>query len=257
MKFKLVCRALTFALFLISSSIIYSQTTEEKETEPFNFSGGVAVTNNGVSIVPAFTLDKPAIMFDMSVGKKLTFEPQFRFSLEGVPWSFLFAFRYKLVDGERYSLKVGSSPAIRFGQEEVTDADGVTEDKIIASRGWANEIGQSLVLTKNLSLGVTYFLVRQLEKDPVNPQFIMLNSVVSFTELPKDFMLTFVPQMFYLKIGEDSGLYYSGSMSLANKNLPVSLSAMFNKTIKTDLDGHDFLWNVTLTYRFSNHYYKN
>jgi len=40
-----------------------------------------------------FTLGKPAAIFDLSVGnERLAFEPQFRFSLEGKPWSFIFGF---------------------------------------------------------------------------------------------------------------------------------------------------------------------
>ena len=52
----------------------------------FHFAGGVTVTNKGISLVPTFTLGKPAAIFDPSTGKrKLYFEPQLRFALEGKP----------------------------------------------------------------------------------------------------------------------------------------------------------------------------
>lgn len=63
-----------------------------------HFGGAVTITNKGISIVPNLTLGKPAVIFDLSVGKrKLSFEPSLRFALEGKPWSFLFWWRYKLV----------------------------------------------------------------------------------------------------------------------------------------------------------------
>ncbi len=53
----------------------------------FHISGAASVTNNGISLLPMFTLGKPAAIFDLSVGNsRLAFEPQFRFSLEGKPW---------------------------------------------------------------------------------------------------------------------------------------------------------------------------
>jgi hypothetical protein len=58
----------------------------------------VSVTAKGISTIPSFTLGKPAVIFDVAMGtRKLSFESQFRFSLEGKPWSFLFWWRYKLL----------------------------------------------------------------------------------------------------------------------------------------------------------------
>ena len=68
----------------------------------YHISGAASATNNGISLLPMFTLGKPAAIFDLSVGnERLAFEPQFRFSLEGKPWSFIFWFRYKAVNTSR------------------------------------------------------------------------------------------------------------------------------------------------------------
>ena len=76
-----------FILILIFTSPIqnsFAQSTDNKSV-PSSFGGAVTVTNNGISFIPTFSLGKPAVIFDMAVGRKLTFEPQFRFSLEGKP----------------------------------------------------------------------------------------------------------------------------------------------------------------------------
>ena len=51
----------------------------------------------------------------------MSFEPQFRYALEGKPWSFIFIYRYKFIDRDRFSLKVGAhAPAIIFSTQTVT-----------------------------------------------------------------------------------------------------------------------------------------
>jgi hypothetical protein len=76
----------------------------------------VSVTTKGISTIPSFTLGKPAVIFDVAMGtRKLSFEPQFRFSLEGKPWSFLFWWRYKLLTTDKF--KLISVPILRLISE--------------------------------------------------------------------------------------------------------------------------------------------
>nr|MBP6073208.1 hypothetical protein [Flavobacterium sp.]MBP6100608.1 hypothetical protein [Flavobacterium sp.] len=82
-------------LGVVFASPIFAQVPVQKNT----FSGGITVTNNGISLLPTFTLGKPAAIFDFAVkSKRWSFEPQLRFSLEGKPWSFVFWGRYKVID---------------------------------------------------------------------------------------------------------------------------------------------------------------
>jgi hypothetical protein len=54
---------------------------------------------------------------------------------------------------------------------------------------------------------------------------------------------------------EHDGFYLNSSLSLAKSNFPVSLSAMFNKRIKSDIPAdNDFIWNVNLRYSFNKEY---
>ena len=95
---------LTFALWLLCQKVFSQETDSTKHAKYFG--GGVTVTNNGISLLPTFTLGKPAAIFDMKVGGRLTFEPQFRVLLEGKPWSFIFWWRYKIVDTNKFRMRV-------------------------------------------------------------------------------------------------------------------------------------------------------
>lgn len=51
----------------------------------YHFNGTVSVTNNGFSFIPLFSLGKPAAVVNLSVGgNRFSFDPQFRFDLDGL-----------------------------------------------------------------------------------------------------------------------------------------------------------------------------
>ena len=74
---------LLFLVFLLLTQFAFSQNTDSTKVAS-HFGGAVTVTNNGISFVPTFSLGKPAVIFDLSMGRRLSFDPQFRFSLEGI-----------------------------------------------------------------------------------------------------------------------------------------------------------------------------
>ena len=96
-------------LFLFVNLIEAQDGSNDKEIV---ISGKINLTNNGFSFIPLFSLGKPATTINLSVGgKRLSFDPQFRFDLDGMrPWSFLFIWHYKLIKKERFNSKcVGCS----------------------------------------------------------------------------------------------------------------------------------------------------
>ena len=57
-------------------------------------SGSFSVTNNGISLIPSFSLGDPAAIFlGKFARKRFSVEPDIRFSLQGRPWTLLFWFR--------------------------------------------------------------------------------------------------------------------------------------------------------------------
>src|SRR5215468_11181833 len=105
---------LLIVVFSLITHFVFSQGIDSTKNI-FHFKGAVTVTNKGISLVPTFTLGKPAAIFDLSMGKKkFFFEPQFKFSLAGKPWAFLFWWRYKLVTTSKFAFTAGVHPALSF-----------------------------------------------------------------------------------------------------------------------------------------------
>jgi hypothetical protein len=74
-------------LLLMLTQYAFSQKTDSTKRISY-FSGSASVTNNGISIVPSFSLGKPAAIFNLSLTKKrFSVEQDLRFSLAGKPWS--------------------------------------------------------------------------------------------------------------------------------------------------------------------------
>ena len=75
--------AVLFLMFWLSALTAFAQEKDSAQ-HLLNFRGSVSVTNNGFSLVPTFTLGKPALVTILSVSgkRRLSFEPEFRYSDE-------------------------------------------------------------------------------------------------------------------------------------------------------------------------------
>ena len=242
-------RILLFVVFIAVVQLVSAQEAE-KTTSLKHFSGSVLVTNNGISIVPSFSLGEPAAVFDLSMGgDKFRFEPQFRFSMEGKPWAFIFWFRYKFIDNEKFSLKAGAHPAIMF-HDATFEEDGFTEDGLEGRRFLAAEIAPIIKITEHFSFEPYYLIGQGFDRGLDNTHYLTMRGNVSDLALSKTLLFSFAPEVYYLWMDSLDGFYVASSISLEHKELPFKLGAMMNQKINTDIVSDDFIWNVSLTYSF-------
>ncbi len=249
-------KTVLFLLFLNSFAGTFAQTAGTPESE-YHFSGSLSATNNGISSIPTFTLGKPAIQFNMSIGtKKLSFEPEFKASLEGKPWAIVLWGRYKVLNDDKFKFTIGGHPALSF-KNIVADVAGIQTNTIQVQRYLAGELSSNYSLTKNISIGVYYLYARGLESNSTqNTNFLTLNSSISNINLSNEFALRFSPQVYYLKMDSKDGIFFSSSLTLTKKNAPISISASVNKVIQTDIIAKNFVWNATIAYSFNNKFAK-
>lgn len=233
---------------LLFTNSIFSQ----EAATTTSFSGAITATNNGISLLPTFSLGKPAAIFDFSIhASRWSFDPQLRFSLEAQPWSFIFWGRYKIVTHSRFKLSLGAHPAIAFKEETVLDQHGVVKNSLITNRYTATEIVPTLTLTKNASIGLYYLYSHGWDFGTTNnTHFITLNSTFSNIKVVPEIFLKWQPQIYYLKMDNKSGYYCSTTVSLYNKKTPFVLSSIVNQSIQTAIPGKAFIWNMSLTYNY-------
>ncbi len=250
-------KTLLFFVLLHLSHFAFSQKTDSTKT-PVNFSGSVSVTNNGISIVPSFSLGKPAAIFMLAVGKKrLTFEPDIRFSLSGKPWSMLFWGRYKLVTSDKFKVGTGAHLGLNF-RTSVLPINGDLSETTVTRRYLATEFFPRYSLTKNISVGFYYLYGHGLDAGTIgNTHFITFNTNFSHIIITDKFFASFNPQLYYLKLDAQDGYFFTSTLTLAKKNFPLSVSSTINKEINSNITGSkDLLWNISLVYSFNNKYVK-
>ncbi|WP_153798517.1 hypothetical protein [Foetidibacter luteolus] len=191
----------------------------------------------------------------MSAGKsKLSFEPEFAFSLQGKPWYFLFWFRYKLANTGKFKMTAGTHPGLNFKNAIHTLNSDTNEVKVV-DRYAVLELAPSYSLAENISVGMYYLHSRGL--DPGANQllnFITVNANFSNIKLSDKFFMMVTPQVYYLDVDDGDGFYFTSAFTLTRRNFPLSVSSIINNAIQTDISGKDFVWNVTLTYSFGERY---
>jgi hypothetical protein len=219
-----------------------------------SFSGSAGATNNGISLVPSFSLSKPAAIFNMSIGNKFSFEPEFAFSLEGKPWYALFWFRYQLANINKFKMTAGAHLGLNFKNAILPVNMDSSEVKVV-ERYLVGELAPSFSITKNISVRMYYLHSRGL--DPGANQmlsFITFNTNFSNIKLSNRFFMRISPQFYYLNVDDGDGFYFTSAFTVAKLNFPLSISSVINKVVQTDIAGKDFVWNLTLTYSFGKKY---
>jgi hypothetical protein len=248
----------TIVLIVLVLSMLtrsFSQKTDSTKSASY-FSGAISVTNNGISIVPTFSLDKPAAIFMLSAGRKrFSVDPDLRFSLAGKPWSFLFWARYKLVTNGRFQMNAGTHLGLNF-KRSVLSINGDSTEVNIVRRYLAGELYPRVLLTKNISVGIYYLYSHGLDAGTIgNTHFITLNTNFSNIKLSDQFFLRVNPQLYYLKLDDRDGFFITSTFTVVRKNFPLSVSAIFNKRIESDITGSkNLVWNTSLVYSFNKNY---
>ncbi|MBN3581001.1 hypothetical protein JYB64_01285 [Algoriphagus aestuarii] len=244
-------------LFLFQLSSVLAQTESEKTPVVRHFNGTITATSNGISIIPFFSLGRPAFLFDLSLGgERFTFDPMMRFGMNGKPWSFVFWGRYKLVNNPKFKLRVGAHPAFLFQEREIL-VDGKPKNVLVANRFLTFEIAPTYVISQRSSLGL-YFL----NGNGINPYppdhtyFLGLTWTLNNFPLSETLRFQMTPQVYYLKVDANDGIYGTSTFTLTKTNFPIGLQSTINQKIKSNIDGNDMVWNLSLVYNFANEYRK-
>jgi hypothetical protein len=244
-------------LLITTLTLLLAMQVQAQESGSKQIGGVITATNNGVSIIPSFTLGRPALLFDLSLsGERFSFDPMLRFGMDGKPWSFVFWGRYKAIKDKPFTLTVGAHPAFIFA-ERIVKVNGQEKTMFVSQRFLAMEVAPMYKFSNRLSMGLYYLRGHGFNPiPPDNSNFLALNTVVSNIPLGGDFNLRVNPQLFYLKVDDTSGTYITSNFTVVKPGFPIGFQGLVNQKIKSTIAGDDFIWNVGIMYLFSNTYQK-
>lgn len=236
-------------IVLTPSISIFSQEAQDHNLTQIN--GSLAITNNGISIVPSFSLEKPASVFNMSISKeRFSFDPELAFSLEAKPWYSLFWFRYNLSPNQsKFKMNVGTHLGLNFVSMHIpTTKDTIQIQK--TDRYLVLELFPRYQVSQHLTIGVYYLRSHGLNDGTLNAlNFVTLYTDISQIRLNKSTTLGITPQFYYLNIDGKDGYYLTSEISLLIKDFPIIFKSTMNKTFESKVEGSKpFLWNIKLVY---------
>lgn len=241
-----------FLLIIGITSVSVAQDTSD-DAKIIRIAGSASLTNNGISLIPNFSLGDPAALFNLSVTRgRLSFDTDFNFSLEAKPWYILYWLRYQVVNHEKFQVGAATHLGLNFKPSEML-IDGNLENTTITERYWVVDVSPRYLISKNTAVGMYYLHSVGLDPGTVgNTNFLTLNANFSNIQLLKDIYLGINPQIYYLKQDLPDGFYFTSTFTLSKSKCPVSISSLLNKEIKTDIiSGKGFVWNITVKYSFS------
>ncbi|GLU45373.1 hypothetical protein [Allomuricauda sp. NBRC 101325] len=246
-------KGILYFLIMISALLVSSQAFSQEEKKPFldDFTGTATVTNNGISLIPSFSLGDPALIFDLKFKKgRLSFEPDMRFALEGKPWTFIFWWRYKLLQKEKFSLKIGAHPALNFRTITI-QRNGQSEEILESRRYLAAEVVPTYKISKNIDVGLYYLHGRGFDDGVKQTNFFVLTATFNNLYFTDKYYLNITPQTYFLATDDLQGYYAAAFLSLKRKDFPLYFASTLNKALDTEISPEDdFTWNISLVYSF-------
>lgn len=257
-KYSAGIKMLILLLSICFTQIVTAQENDSTITKVNNFTGAVTIQSKGISTIPNLTLGKPAAVFDMKMGRKLTFEPQFRFSLDGKPWAMVFWWRYYGSIGNKFKVTLHTNYSLSYKSINSYTSLGVSQEIIRTTRYLVGAIAPSYQVNRYLGIGMYFFYNWGIEK------FITRNTIMvslrPVTNIPvtKNVVARITPEIYHLTMDDDEGMFLNASFLVSKKNFPLSVSGLINKPLKSNIPSeYDFLWNVGLSYTFNKQYIEN
>lgn len=246
-------RLLLFITLMLSVGA--SAQTSDTLPKKIYFKSQLTVTNNGFSFIPSNSLGKPASIINLVVaGKRLSFEPEFRFANDGNPWVFIFIWRYKMINKQKFKFTVGGHlPSVAFKPTQF-ETNGQTDEYLVARRNLALELIPNYNITKNTSVGFFYLFGHCYDFYATRDISYLSFRGATSQKISKQLQLNVNPQVYYMRSDHYDGFYTAASLGIDHKKSGFSIATMVNKAIDTRVPSKDFSWNVSLLYTFDRNY---
>lgn len=237
----------------VISNILSAQKADSTIAKITSFTGAVTIQTKGISTIPNLTLGKPAAIFDMKMGRKLTFEPQFRFALDGKPWAMVFWWRYYGSFSNKFKVTLHANYSFSYKPLTYYTSTGTSQEVIRTTRYLVGAIGPNYQFNKYIGVGAYLFYNRGIEKYIArNTYMASFRPSISNIPVTKNIGARIGPEIYYLKIDNRDGVYLNATLSISKKNFPLSISGLINKPLRSNIPSeYDLLWNVGLIYSFN------
>ncbi len=251
---KSVIKLLALLCFPLVSSPTFSQDERDvAETQKVQFSGTINMNTNGISPVPAFSLDKPSIIGTFSLERKrINFNPEIAFSTTGQPWFINPRITYKAIDRKKFDFSIGTIYSLSYSYpEELINNNLEARTKI--EHYALLQSTSAYALSENFSVSLATYHGFGLSTAPIKRgNFFVFGGNIDRVQLGKHLYYSIFSQLTYINLdSETDGIFASSTFGVGHKNWPLILSTQLSQPLVTNIAPEpSFKWNVGLTYNF-------
>jgi len=240
-------KLLTLLVFLFVFTLTWAQeNAESTRSKKLKAEATVSLNSNGIAFVPAFTLDKPAIIGSFSLIKgRFSYDPMLAYGLDLKPWIIDNWFHYLIVDRPVFEFTAGAVISAFFSEYSTED-----ETVLQAQKYLGLEFMGKYKFNKKTSMAFTYLLDRGQDSGTTQGHFFNLQADRSDIELGRKILLSASFQLFYINYtGNSDGLFTAAYVSASIREIPFMIFGQAIQALTSNIEPFPpFNWNVGLAY---------
>ena len=236
---------LLFVLFTFSC-LWARESADSTRSKKLKAEASVSLNSNGIAYIPAFSLDKPAIIGTFSLKKgRFSYDPALSYSLELRPWIIDNWFHYTLMDLPSMEVRVGAVISSFFS--EYRAPEGLIHQ---VQKYLAGEIMARYKFSPLSSLSFTFLVDRGMDRGTLDGHFYNLQFDRSQVPLGKQGLMGTSLQVFYIDYtGDNDGLFVAGNLSFTLRKVPFAVFVQAIQALGSNIVPYpEFKWNVGLSY---------
>lgn len=249
-KYMIKIKNVVAICLMLQTQRIAAQT--DSMSHKLELSGVVILTSNGISQIPAYSLDEPAISaFFFLKLKRFSYEPDINYGINGRPWGMGNSFMYLVTDKKKLKFKSGLALGLAFSYPEVLQGGEMV--KINKSERYLiAKLIPSYLISKKTTLSLIYWNAKNLEQKSINSiNFLSAVLNISNVFVGQRMYCSISPQIFYLDVDGEDGLFFSPTAAFGIKKFPLYLTSQINTTLYSNMTSDPgFKWNLSLNYKF-------
>ena len=237
----------TFCLLFIFIAIVsFSQESTITSKRKLQTTASFSLNSNGMAPVPAFSLEKPAIMASVILTKnRFSYEPTLAFGLDSRPWFIDNWMHYKLIIRPVFELRAGFNPSAYLEQYKPSG-----EFVWHSQRYFTFELAEMYRFSPVSSMSLLYWNDRGQEKMSIKGHYLALFWERSDLKIGQKVKMNLNFQLYYIDYeGNNDGLFISPKITTSLRNSPFSLFLMANKALDSNITPFPkFKWNLGISY---------
>ena len=234
-------------VFLCIFTFSFSHEPEDSTKSKLKAGATVSLNSNGISSIPAFSLDKPAVMASVTLAKnRFSYDPTLAYGLDFKGWFIDSWLHYRLIDRPHFEFRPGFNFSTFF-------SDFKAENETIrqAVRYFTIELTAIYKFSTNTSLTLGYWNDRGQDKGTLIGHFFNLVGERSDIRIGKNILFDIAFQIFYIDYeGKNDGLFLSPKISGSLRNTPFSVFFQPIQALESNIKPYPgFRWNLGVAYK--------